>query len=217
MKPISSTHIARKIRSRLHWRWGRSFETSQTYWEQRYADGGNSGEGSYGKFALLKAEIVNEFIASHNVDSIIEFGCGDGNQLTLAKYPCYTGFDVSETAICMCRQRFNSDSTKTFLLMQEYRGEAAELALSLDVIYHLVEDRVFEDYMTTLFGAAERYVIIYSSDTDRNHWWASAHVKHRKFTSWISRVRSDWRLIDHRPSISGSMAAFYIYEKALPS
>jgi len=28
--------------------------------------------------------------------------------------------------------------------MSQYRGERADLALSLDVIYHLVEDRVFE-------------------------------------------------------------------------
>jgi hypothetical protein len=45
---------------------------------------------------------------------------------------------------------------KTFALMSQYRGERADLAISLDVIYHLVEDRVFEDHMRTLGGSAHR-------------------------------------------------------------
>lgn len=44
----------------------------------------------------------------------------------------------------------------------------ADLSLSLDVIYHLVEDEVFETYINTLFKSARRYVIIYSSNSDDN-------------------------------------------------
>src|SRR5215210_4430947 len=44
---------------------------------------------------------------------------------------------------------------KTFKLMEEYAGESAELALSLEVIYHLVEDEVFESYMRRLFGSSK--------------------------------------------------------------
>jgi hypothetical protein len=34
----------------------------------------------------------------------------------------------------------------------------------MDVIYHLMENAAFENHMHTLFGAARRFVIIYSSD-----------------------------------------------------
>lgn len=93
------------------------FPGSNRYWEERYASGRNSGAGSYKKLAEFKAEIVNSFVTRHNVTSVIEFGCGDGNQLELANYHRYLGLDVSETVISLCKQRFSSDTSKTFKLM----------------------------------------------------------------------------------------------------
>lgn len=118
------------------------FPGSARYWETRYASGGTSGEGSYGELAAFKAEILNEFVAANNIASVIEFGCGDGNQLALARYPRYSGFDVSPQAVSLCRKRFAADPSKLFGLMDDYRGEKADLGLSLDVVYHLVEDAV---------------------------------------------------------------------------
>ena len=77
----------------------RHFPGSAAYWESRYAKGGSSGVGSYGRFAEFKAEVLNRFVATHSVQSVIEFGCGDGNQLALASYPWYLGYDVSATAV----------------------------------------------------------------------------------------------------------------------
>src|SRR5262245_15823168 len=80
----------------------RRFPGSGRYWEDRYGTEGNSGVGSYGKFAAFKAEVINVFVAARGVQSVIELGCGDGNQLKLAQYPKYTGYDVSETAVRKC-------------------------------------------------------------------------------------------------------------------
>lgn len=192
------------------------------YWEDRYASGGNSGAGSYNKFAEFKAEIINAFVDNHDVISVIEFGCGDGNQLKLSNYPRYIGIDVSETVIALCKGKFFTDTCKTFKLMREYGGEKADLALSLDVVYHLVEDEVFEDYMRALFNAANCYVIIYSSDSDDNFGYEGTYIKHRKFTKWIQENITDWKLLDHIANrypykgdyINGSFSDFYIYEKS---
>ena len=67
------------------------FEGSSSYWENRYVADGNSGPGSYGDLAIFKAKILNEFIGTKNVQSVIEFGCGDGHQLSLARYPRISG------------------------------------------------------------------------------------------------------------------------------
>ena len=56
--------------------------SSKEYWETRYKSGGNSGVGSYTKFAEFKASFVNLLIKKYNIESIIEFGVGDGNQLS---------------------------------------------------------------------------------------------------------------------------------------
>jgi hypothetical protein len=106
--------------------------------------------------------------------------------------------------------------------MSDYPREKAELALSLDVIYHLVEDKVFEHYMQTLFEASNRYVIIYSSNLDDNRGYEGTHIRHRKFTRWIRENLQGWQLVKHLPNRypyrgdyrKGSFAEFFIYEKA---
>ena len=158
----------------------RTFQ-SPSYWEKRYATGGSSGHGSTGDLAAFKADTVNSFVKEYNVRSVVEFGCGDGDQLSLANYPEYVGLDISPTAIETCRGRFASDATKRFFLYT--RGNSAyraDMALSLDVIYHLVEDAIFQAYMTDLLGSADRYVVIYSDNRDffePNY----PHVRHRQF------------------------------------
>lgn len=196
------------------------FRTSGDYWEKRYAKGGSSGTGSYGKFATFKADVLNTFVAETGIKSVIEFGCGDGNQLSLAKYPKYLGVDISETAVGMCRERYIGDNSKRFEALAKYNGEKAELALSLDVIYHLVEDVAFDSYMRTLFASAEKYVAVYSSDTDDNSDIQGPHIRQRKFTTWVETHAPDWKLARHIPNMfpykgdgtRGSFADFYIYE-----
>ena len=79
------------------------FKGSEVYWESRYRSGGNSGPGSFGELAGFKADVLNAFICSEGIKSVIEFGCGDGHQLSLARYPRYLGIDVSRFAIARCK------------------------------------------------------------------------------------------------------------------
>jgi len=169
------------------------FSGSADYWQSRYVKGGNSGEGSYGDLAAFKAEFLNNFVRENNVESILEFGCGDGNQLKLAVYPSYTGVDVSRHAIDACRRDFDGDSTKEFFESKAFDGRTADAVVSLDVIYHLVEDGVFESYMNQLFDASRRFVIIYSSNSSEM-FSTSPHVRHRNFTPWIEQNKREWCL-----------------------
>src|ERR1700719_5232063 len=82
---------------------------SAGYWEGRYNQGGNSGEGSYGQLADFKARVLNDFIKEKDIQSAIEFGCGDGNQLAKIAYPKYIGLDVSATIIKKCIEKFKPD------------------------------------------------------------------------------------------------------------
>lgn len=195
------------------------FKSSTDYWIKRYKNEGTSGAGSYGELAQYKANVLNKFVSEHNIQTVIEFGCGDGNQLTLAEYPEYMGFDVSPQALALCKQIFSSDNTKKFKSMSEYTNETSELSLSLDVIYHLVEDGIYEQYMQRLFDAAKRFVIIYSSNMEQTTEYP--HIRHRKFSSWIEDNRPEWRLQTYIPNKhpftgdenTGSWADFYIYSR----
>ncbi len=203
-----------------------TFRGSQDYWERRYASGRDSGVGSYSRLAKFKANFINTFVADHAIKSVIEFGLGDGNQLSLADYPRYVGLDVSKTAISMCQQRFREDQSKSFFLYDPFAFTdhhhifSADLALSLDVVYHLTEDDVFSAYMTHLFHSADSFVIVYSSDQERRS--IVPHVRHRKFTTWVDQNAPDWALQLHLPNEfpydprdpdNSSFADFFVYQR----
>jgi len=154
------------------------FKGSNDYWTSRYKLGGDSGRGSEGRAAEYKAQVLNRFVADHAIHSVIEFGCGDGRQLTIAAYPKYTGIDISTDAIARCRQAFASHSEMNFMLAEEYDGTTADLSMSLDVIYHLIEDDIYDAYLDHLFTAGKRYVAIYSTTGDAKAQTLK-HVRHR--------------------------------------
>jgi hypothetical protein len=195
------------------------FRGSEDYWNKRYNAGGNSGQGSYDILAEFKAEILNRFVQEHDIQSVIEYGCGDGNQLKLANYPSFIGFDVSSEAIKLCQVAFEDDANKSFKRMDEYNGELAELTLSIDVIYHLVEDKIFERYMERLFSSSTQFVIIFSSNYEENRTFKSPHVRHRIFEDWVKENLPSWKLVGIIPnkypldtnSGVGSPSNFYIY------
>jgi SAM-dependent methyltransferase len=193
--------------------------SSADYWERRYRAGLNSGEGSYSELARYKAGVLNEFVRREGVQSVIEFGCGDGNQVTLAQYPRYLGLDVSRAAVGMCSARFRDDATKSFLWYDPQHTVrlsaflCAELTLSLDVIYHLLEDETYRAYLNDLFSTSRRFVIVYSSNRDELP--GVRHVRHHKFTDDVARDFPAFRLREHLPNphTNKTFADFYVFEK----
>ena len=119
------------------------------------------------------------------------------------------------------QELFKADGSKSFHNVSEYSGQTADLTLSLDVIYHLVEDDVYENYMRLLFSASNRYVVIYSSDLEDTRGRDGNHIRHRKLTKWIQANIQTWNLVQHLPNrypyqgdyLAGSFAEFFVYEK----
>jgi len=199
---------------------GLNARSSGDYWEKRYRLGMSSGAGSEGSLSQMKADVLNGFVREHGIRTVIEFGCGDGLQLALAQYPAYLGLDVSRTAIDLCSSRFAGDPTKSFLWYDGLHSDnlrdflRADLTLSLDVIYHLLEDEVYRRYLKNLFGASRRHVIVYSSNRDDQV--LVRHVRHRKFLDDVSREYPDFKLTRRiaNPLSEQSFADFYFFSCA---
>jgi hypothetical protein len=192
------------------------YTSSTHYWEKRYREEGNSGSGSYGVPASYKAAILNKFVTDNNIIRVIEFGCGDGNQLKQFEFPSYIGLDVSITALEKCAHLFKDDLTKSFFIynhvgfVDNLNTFNADLTLSLDVIYHLLEDEVYEKYMRHLFSSSTRFVIIYAWDIEGHK---NRHVRHRKFTAWIERNIQNFNLLKTIENKDLQSACdFFIYE-----
>lgn len=199
---------------------GRTFTNSSDYWDKRYSDGRTSGMGSQGAFARMKADFINDFVREREIGSVVDFGAGDGNQLRLLDLPDYTGLDVSRTTVHRLSKMFHEDSTKRFLryhlrLHPASQGICADLGLSLDVIYHLVEDRIFEAHMRDLFACSRRWVIIYSSNVERPPSRTLRHVRDREFTRFIDEELPEWELdtVTRNPLRPLSRSDFFVFRK----
>lgn len=182
------------------------------YWEERYKLNGNSGLGSYGKIADHKAQIINDYIIKNNIKTISDFGCGDGNQISLLKtYELYHGFDVSPYIVDSCINKFKGIGNMFF-----YKNindlPTSELCLSLDVLYHIIDFNEFEKYLRLLFEKSSKHVIIFSSNHSRNDS-SAPHIIHRKFTEWINKNISNYALIEEGDKFENTSAKFYTYLK----
>ncbi len=206
-----------------------TFDTAE-YWESRYQKGRNSGPGSYSRLAKFKSSFLNCFLTKHSFKSVFELGCGDGSQLEKIDYPSYVGFDISRTTVDNCIERFEGDCLKEFYhyvpntFNPSFFGNF-DLGVSLDVIYHLSNDKVYDLYLEHLFSLASRFVIIYSNSQTlymRGVNEDAEYVRFRKFDDDIKQRFPDWSLVQIEPNFypfnpslpnDSSFADFYIYKK----
>lgn len=182
------------------------------YWNSRYGSRkGNSGLGSYGESAKNKADCINGLIKDNNVKSICELGCGDGNQLAMfCGYEIYHGYDISNIVIDKVKEKFKEDDTKTFYKnIDDFPKEKYDLALSLDVLYHLVNLEVYEEYIRHLFRLSD-LVCIYATNSD--HKSQCKHCLSREFGLYIEENFKNFRL-KQSIIVNESMLGFWIYEK----
>jgi hypothetical protein len=106
-RPLPGVRQLSLLRQRAAFRGYRAV-LSARYWERNYARGGTSGLGSYHALAEAKAAFLNDFVRIRQIGSVIEFGCGDGNQLSLANCPTYVIDHLTEDEV------FESDMTHRF-------------------------------------------------------------------------------------------------------
>lgn len=183
--------------------------SSPLYWENRYANGGNSGDGSYSQDAEAKSSYINNLIKKYDLKTINDYGHGDGNQLTYIKgFNAYYGYDVSKTARNKCISKFK-DNKYTFI-DDPSNFPKSDLVMSLDVIYHIIEDNLYKNYLKTLFSIG-KYVLIYAVD---NNVKGAPHYQAREFTPYIRKNFPNFKLIETQ-NILRDHVAMYLYKEII--
>jgi glycosyltransferase involved in cell wall biosynthesis len=195
---------------------------STKYWENRYKNKRNSGSGSYNNLAVFKSDVINNFIKDNKICKMIDYGMGDGNQLKYFKIKNYTGIDVSETIVSKCKSIYKNDKNKNFYLVEKYdKNNKQELVISLDVLLHLVYDKIYFQYLDNIFNMSSKYVIIYSYNSN---YQSAEHVRYREFIPYILDKYTNWKLINHirnkypadlnlKYDGDKSLSDFYIFKK----
>lgn len=88
----------------------------------------------------------------------------------------------------------------------------ADMALSMEVILHLVEEPVFETYMEHLFSAGDRFVLICSTNQP-SVGKDPRFTRHRRFTDWVRVHRPDWQMVDQVDNPDPLGAGFYLFAR----
>jgi len=197
---------------------------SKDYWKNHYANERDSGSGSYGESAEWKASQLNDFVKARGIKSMVELGCGDGNQLRYIEVEKYTGIDPSIDAIKKCLSIHGSDKTKSFFTFDpdgfaNNQALEADVSVSMEVILHLIEDSRYEKYMTDLFSLSSRFVAIFNTASDVNPKGMQIHNRFRDHRNFVSENLPQWTQIGFQetPDVLGfySQTGFYFYEKKL--
>lgn len=185
---------------------------SNNYWENRYKNNSNSGHGSYGEFQKFKIEYINNLIKKYNIKTINELGSGDGNMLrTYIGFDLYTGFDVSNTILDKLRNQFK-DNNKIKFVSDPYKMEPANLTMSIDVSYHIINNDLFEEHLRLLYDKSLKYILIYSSNKDEKY--ENTHILHRKvFDIFIDKYKVKSLDLTSNPFYKPGDVCFNLFEK----
>jgi len=178
---------------------------SKKYWEDRYKRGEDSGIGSKGVLSKYKASVINKFVKKNRIQTVCDLGCGD-SPFTLYEIPDFTGYDISEFIIEKNRGIYNFKFTSSINDLNEY-----DLVMSLDVIYHLIEDDVYHQHMTDLFRLSKKYVIIYSPN--REEFFSEPHNRYREFLKNVPKEFKLKTLIKNPHKGTLTQSDFFIFEK----
>jgi len=184
------------------------------YWESRYVSGGNSGAGSYGCLLDFKAQVLNCFIRDNGITSVQDFGCGDGSLLRDLRLDGiqYYGYDISNFVLDKLKEEFKD---KAFIHLDDYQNLTSDLVISIDVIFHLVNQESYEKYIQLIQRATTKFLIVYSSNIDDMGVFGN-HIKHHMF---VPDIKMDLvgKIQNHYPFFKfgekGSFCDFYIFQK----
>lgn len=188
----------------------------ERYWDERYRRNRTSGEGSEGQKAVAKAQRINDLIRVEDVESIIDWGVGDGTVLSMidSSVP-YLGVDIAPITIQRLQEHYRQTRYRKWPRMFKLAdqawldADAADLAMSLDVIFHCVEHGEYQLHLLRVFTSAQRLVLIHSSDHDGGR--TARHVRWRRWTSDVAALFPQWTLVE-RPSDPRAIG-FYLYRR----
>jgi SAM-dependent methyltransferase len=107
--------------------------------------GFGSGHGSLPSVTKGYRSFIENFLASHKIKSVLDYGCGDWQFSRFINWSGthYTGVDVAKKVVEDNNQKFASDNV-TFRAIEPSASEipAADLLITKDVLQHLTRDEI---------------------------------------------------------------------------
>lgn len=132
---------------------------NSSYWENRYQEGGTSGEGSIGDKREWKWKIISQYCSS--INHVIDVGCGDNCFWEGKDCEHYTGIDISSTIIERNKQK-RPKWNYIICPAEENLNISAPIVFCFDVLFHILDDEKYEKILRNLASYTEDKLFIYT-------------------------------------------------------
>jgi 2-polyprenyl-3-methyl-5-hydroxy-6-metoxy-1,4-benzoquinol methylase len=140
---------------------------NENFWNSRYRNNPElgSGPGSRGEISFIKKKIINDLISSNEVESVLDYGCGDLFCVNPMATQTYIGVDISDVVLKMNRDKFPE---RTFIRPEELTQRKFDLVICQDVLIHQdTEDKFFNLFNRCLESANKFF--IFSTIRSKKH------------------------------------------------
>ena len=160
------------------------------------------------KFNIIssKFKTINNIITQNNIQSIIQYGLSDKNQIELfnTENKIFTGIDKNLSNVLKCNHLFKDDKTKHFIHSNNIKNNLnADLVLIYNVHKNLQDD-THKEFIQNLLNKSKRYVVIYEKCISE---------KYKHFLNYINNL-PQWKFYEFVPNENLQIDNnFYVYEK----
>lgn len=141
-----------------------------------------SGVGSLPKNTKGYRKFIEKFLIDHNINSVVDFGCGDWQFSKLIDWNNvkYIGYDIVRDLIKDNTEKFSNKNIKFKITPNDLNKlDSADLLITKDVLQHMTNDDVVDFIMKTKHKY--KYLLIING------------------TNPAEKINSDIKLGDYRP------------------
>jgi hypothetical protein len=129
-------------------------------WDSHYRAGRSSSAGPRAKNGPWKRAMILKYV--HSFGDVIDLGCGDLSFWKGLECDKYIGIDISLFIVEKNRQLFPGRQFICSPGERLIKGLSAEVVLCSDVLYHVLEDKAFEQILRNLTEYSRKWIFVYT-------------------------------------------------------
>jgi len=201
-------------------------EIEKKWWNEWYKGGGTSGQGSRGDLLEFKSDYINTYFRQDAIQTVFDYGCGDGWLAGNLECKNYLGMDVSAEAVMMCKKKINRPNfyfelVESNLISGNYIDLKCvdrfaikpEAIICIDMLYHVMDNELVNKIIESIFSSSARMIVLYTIPNTKMHGGRTDAINFYNNSETLNRVTKNWRLIGETEPKGISAAGFFIWTK----
>lgn len=184
------------------------------YWDRRYARGGNSGDGSIGRYRKWKWGIIHRY--APDLTNVVDIGCGDLRFWGDVIPKQYVGVDISEIVITKNTLRHPRNNFITSPAEITIPGIQAPTVLCLDLLFHIMDDTAYTQILGNLCRYSTDLIFIFTWQKSpwKDRTTDNRYQIFRPLEDQLSLFKENGFTLTGRSACPDDPGAMYVFKKS---